>query len=245
MRFLLSISYVALLFMLAGPAFADGIQMLPPDTEATTTRCPAGTPRILTWNGSTPLACANNVTASGGNLSATTLNATSAITVTGANGVLNAQALTTLVNLLNTPPCSAGEALTKTGVTTFACINVASNDATAADTTTADNTIPEATPPLDPAPGQCGPAATPVGNSNHVRPYTYWSTCPSQYLCGNGSTASALTIDYNNMAFGSPAWSWTCTPASGGQIVECEVGGAPFPESNIDNINYGACIVSQ
>ena len=43
MRFLPSISYAALMFTLAGPAFADGIQMLPPDAEATKTVCPAGT----------------------------------------------------------------------------------------------------------------------------------------------------------------------------------------------------------
>lgn len=41
-----------------------------------------------------------------------------------ANGTLNATAVTTLINLMNTAPCADGQALTKTGLTTFACTNL-------------------------------------------------------------------------------------------------------------------------
>jgi hypothetical protein len=234
MRFLTSIFYAALICTLAGLAFAhDGIQMLPPDTEATTTVCPAGTARILTWDGSTALACANNITASGGTVSAPTVNATTQVTVKGAIGALNAQALTTLVNLLNTPPCPAGEALTKTGVTTFTCISVASSSDALADTTTADNTNPEPTSAPEPPVGECGPASSEVATGMPM-----WSTCPSQYLCGSGSVPSAVTIN-DDSSYG-PVWYWTCTnPASGpSQAHACMAGGAADPQL------YGTCLTS-
>lgn len=64
--------FSALVFPLAAasvPAIAGtNIQMLPPVTENTTTVCPAGTPHMLTWDGSTPLSCSNELTVSGGNV---------------------------------------------------------------------------------------------------------------------------------------------------------------------------------
>ena len=62
---------------LSFPAHAVQIQMLPPVTEATKnfpnpTPCPSGaTSNVLTWDGKAAIACANGVTASGGNIAAT------------------------------------------------------------------------------------------------------------------------------------------------------------------------------
>jgi hypothetical protein len=47
-------------------AGAGEIQMIPPVTEGTATACPSGSPRVLTWDGQTALACADGVTISGG-----------------------------------------------------------------------------------------------------------------------------------------------------------------------------------
>ena len=193
------------------------------------------------------LACANNITASGGTISAPTVNATTRVTVNGAIGPLNALALSTLVNLLNLPACTAGQVLTKTGQTTFACISAAATDPAAddaaaagnADTgTTASNN--QVTPP--PPPGECGPASIQVAGGIPM-----WSTCPAQYLCGSGSVPSAITIINNDPYFGVlPVWGWTCTnPASGPtQTVGCMAGGAPISGSNIVNVDYGTCLTT-
>src|SRR5665213_79889 len=56
------------------PALANGIQMLPPVTEATktaidpTTCPPGGSPNILTWDGTNPISCTTGVTVSGGDV---------------------------------------------------------------------------------------------------------------------------------------------------------------------------------
>jgi len=56
--------------MLAPCAQAKDIQMLPPVGEGSTTACPEGSSRVLTWDGGTAIACATGVTASGGNVAA-------------------------------------------------------------------------------------------------------------------------------------------------------------------------------
>jgi hypothetical protein len=72
------IAAVAILNIFASVAHASGdsIQMLPPVTEATKslttpTPCPIGSASsVLTWDGQTAIACANGITASGGNIAA-------------------------------------------------------------------------------------------------------------------------------------------------------------------------------
>jgi hypothetical protein len=60
--------------MASAPALANGIQMLPPVTEATKTQAnptpcpPGGSPNILTWDGTNPISCSTGVTVSGGNV---------------------------------------------------------------------------------------------------------------------------------------------------------------------------------
>lgn len=68
--------FAALIFPLgiaSAPAFAVGgnIQMLPPVNEGTTTPCTAGTVHMLTWDGASALACSNELTVTGGNVTTT------------------------------------------------------------------------------------------------------------------------------------------------------------------------------
>jgi hypothetical protein len=78
----------------SAPALANGIQMLPPVTEATKTYpdtghpmsptpCPAGSPNILTWDGTNPISCATGVTVTNGNVGIGTTSPGQALEVNG------------------------------------------------------------------------------------------------------------------------------------------------------------------
>ena len=70
----------------SAPALANGIQMLPPVTEATKlygdkdhpgltpTPCPAGSSSIITWDGTNPMSCATGAMISAGNVGIGTIN---------------------------------------------------------------------------------------------------------------------------------------------------------------------------
>lgn len=83
----LSLSALLIILALAPRALADGIQMIPPLQGGIP--CPVGSSRVLTWDGSTAMACVSNFTADansnvgiGG-----TLNVTGAATFMGNVGI--------------------------------------------------------------------------------------------------------------------------------------------------------------
>ena len=64
-------------------ASANGIQMLPPVAEGTTTTCAAGSSRVLTWDGQTSVVCATGMTVSGGMVGIGTASPVSLLDVAG------------------------------------------------------------------------------------------------------------------------------------------------------------------
>ena len=183
------------------PTPGGGIQMLPPvdfnkpPLSCDNTKSQGG--GLLYWDGSTPIRCVpNSAGDKTGALSASSVTAktnvtTPQVTIPNAAGPLNVTSLTTLVNLLNTPTCLSGTALTKTGPTTFDCAPVGSTTTTTA-----------------PATEYCGPAAYGTFTGRMI----YWNQVPSQGLCQPGSINPSPPVLSNGV------WTWTCvnSPSASG-----------------------------
>jgi hypothetical protein len=97
------LTFAALILPLAAAsasALANGIQMLPPVTEATkantiaTTNSvpapcpPGGSPSVLTWDGTNPISCATGVTVTGGNVGIGTTAPATLLDIEGGQGNL-------------------------------------------------------------------------------------------------------------------------------------------------------------
>jgi len=72
--FLLGAALFVAAMAFSPPLHASEIQMLPPVTENTANPCAPGNPRLLSWDGKSPINCTNGITASGGTLSAGSLS---------------------------------------------------------------------------------------------------------------------------------------------------------------------------